>query len=86
MDVVHDDQGLTMINLEEEARKRRERLLNKNSGASTEEKRKEDQEKQHETTEVKPTTRSSQNDTFEAPEGLLDAEGAEILAMDNQYD
>lgn len=73
-----------MINLEEEARRRRERLLSKTTGKSAEEARKEAEEKKNESLGAKDVNRRSNNDTFEAPEGLLDAEGAEILSMDNQ--
>lgn len=73
-----------MINLEEEARKRRDRLLNNNAGKSTEDAPKEAQDIRNEIADAKAVSKRSKNDTFEAPEGLLDAEGAEILTMDSQ--
>lgn len=78
-----------MINLEEEARKRRERLKStfSNSSESTDTKAKEqEQENEKEETAASRPAIKEHDESFEVPEGevLLDASGAEILSLDSK--
>ena len=72
-----------MINLEEEARKRRERLKSAFSTSTETSETKKDES----VVEIKPETKAESNGaTFEVPEGevLLDSSGAEILSLDSK--
>ncbi len=75
-----------MINLEEEARKRRERLLRAKNGnqevPSVEVKELKDNS-QPQTFSKKEATETIDS-VFVAPEGLIDASGAEILSLDSK--
>lgn len=78
-----------MINLEEEARKRRERLLRaKHSSAEAQPTATSEEQQQHEISHkvsAGETKVTESNDlVFVAPEGLTDAAGAEILSLDSK--
>lgn len=85
-----------MINLEEEARKRRERLKSAFSSAQEHEPSKTEEtveprksqgpQETEEESKAKVIANNEQDSSFEVPEGeiLLDASGAEILSFDSK--
>jgi hypothetical protein len=75
-----------MINLEEEARRRRERLLRSKTGANEAESISVTESAGAEAVqEAAECGREETDSVFVAPEGLTDASGAEILSLDNKY-